>query len=76
MHAKEVRFFGIEHQFAMLLGVVAAHISRVRVRRSATADGKRRALLVWTIVFLLLTFAGLPWPWREIVGRPFFRTAL
>jgi hypothetical protein len=66
------RFFAIEHETAMALAFVAAHVGRVRVRRATEPARKHRALLVSAIIFLVLVAVSIPWPWRA-VGRPLLR---
>jgi hypothetical protein len=69
------RFFGMEHETAMLLAFIAAHLGRIGARRASEAASKHRALLVWTLLFFALVLWAIPWPWRSI-GRPLLRTAL
>jgi uncharacterized membrane protein (UPF0182 family) len=69
------RFFAVEHETAMVLAAVAAHVGRVRARRAKDARRKHRAMLTAVIIFLVLVLAAVPWPWRSF-GRPLFRTSL
>jgi hypothetical protein len=66
-----LRFFGVEHVFAMLLGVVVAHVGRVRSKKR---EGKARykATFITQLAWLVLTLSGIPWPGLDI-GRPLFR---
>jgi hypothetical protein len=66
------RFFGIEHETAMVIAFVAAHVGRVRARRAIDPRRKQRATLVSLIVFFVVVAWAIPWPWRA-VGRPLFR---
>jgi len=66
------RFFGLEHETAMLVAFVAVHVGRVRVRRETEAAAKHRALFASTLLFFALALWAIPWPWRAI-GRPLFR---
>jgi hypothetical protein len=72
MQSPTSRFFGIEHQTAMLVAWVAVHIWRTRVNRAAGAR-KHQAVWVLLVVFFPLVLWAVPWPWR-IFGRPLFRT--
>ena len=69
------RFFGMEHETAMLLAFVAAHVGRVRIRRAAEAHAKHHALLASLLFFFALALWAIPWPWRAI-GRPLFRVSM
>jgi hypothetical protein len=71
---RSARFFGMEHETAMLLGFVAAHVGRVRSRKATDPTVKHGAILVSTLVFFLFVSWAIPWPWRSI-GRPLFRVS-
>lgn len=74
MHDRNTRFFSIEHQTAMLLVVIAAHVARVRAKKTSDPQAKRRAhWIALAVLGLALAFA-MPWPWRAHTGRPLFRT--
>jgi hypothetical protein len=75
MHDTSARFFGMEHETAMLLAFVVAHAGRIRIRRAVEARSKHRALLVGLFFFFALVLWAIPWPWRAI-GRPLLRTSL
>jgi len=72
MQSPTSRFFGIEHQTAMLVAWIAVHVWRDKVKR---APGARRHQVVWILLvaFLPLVLWAVPWPWR-IFGRPLLRT--
>jgi hypothetical protein len=65
------RFFGVEHETAMLLAVAAAHLGRVRARR-ATPERRHRVMLVTLLLFFAIVAWAIPWPWRPF-GRPWLR---
>jgi hypothetical protein len=62
MHTATIRFWAVEHPFAMVLAVACAHIGRSRPKRAA---------LFFTIALVLL-LVGMPWPGLPY-GRPIFR---
>ena len=66
-----LRFFGVEHIFAMILATAAAHIGRKRSQKK-TGGARYKTTLITQIVWLLLTLAAIPWPMLDI-GRPLFR---
>jgi hypothetical protein len=72
MQSATSRFFGVEHQAAMLVAWIAVHLWRDRVKR---AHGARKHQTVWVlfVIFLPLVLWAVPWPWR-IFGRPLLRT--
>jgi hypothetical protein len=71
MKQPALRFFGLEHIFAMTIAVVLLHVGRVRSRK---AQGKLRQRRVWSfgLAALLLILASVPWPFLRY-GRPLFR---
>lgn len=67
-----LRFFAVEHLTAMLLALVAAHVT-VRSARRAKAAVPRQRRLAWGLgVTLVLILAGIPWPFL-VYGRPLLR---
>src|SRR5262249_9176043 len=73
MKQPALRFFGVEHIFAMLTAVVVVHIGR---RRSRKAEGRlrHRRVFVTTLAALLVILASIPWPFLRY-GRPLARSA-
>lgn len=74
MKDQGARFFGVEHETAMLLAFVTAHVGRVVSRRAPDAR-KQRILRTTMIVFFALVLWAIPWPWR-VFGRPLVRLSL
>jgi hypothetical protein len=68
------RFFGVEHETAMLLAFLTAHAGHAGAKRTADGDRKRRTIMITMLVFFALVLWAIPWPWR-VVGRPLFRTS-
>jgi uncharacterized membrane protein len=67
MKDKFYRFFWVEHPLLMIAAIVLITMARGR----AKALNYRSA--GWLLVIaLLLILAGVPWPFREIVGRNWF----
>jgi hypothetical protein len=64
-----VRFWVVEHLVAMFLGLVLAHLGRVRVRAAAEPSIKHRRAAIFFGFALLLVLAGVPWPFMP-VARP------
>lgn len=62
MQTGAMRFWAVEHPFAMILALVFAHLGKSR---------PRRGVLFFTIAVLLL-LAGMPWPGLPY-ARPLFR---
>jgi hypothetical protein len=75
LHDRVTRFFAVEHESAMLLAFVAAHLGRVLSRRQQQGPAKHRVMLITLVIFWLLIGWAIPWPWRA-VGRPLLRLVL
>ena len=73
MREQGARFFGVEHQAAMLMATAVAHIGWVRAKRAAPGLARHRIMRTTLLVFLAFVLWAIPWPWRPY-GRPFFRT--
>ena len=62
MKDRTLRFWAVEHAFAMILGIVLVHIGRVAVRRAKDAPAKHKKALVFYALGTLCIVAGIPWP--------------
>ena len=61
------RFYWIEHPFSMIVAIVLITISR---RKAKNLNYKATGWLL--VIALLFILAAIPWPFRDIVGRPWF----
>jgi hypothetical protein len=67
-----LRFYGIEHVFAMLIAVTVLHIGRKRSTQAAT--GVLRHRRAWTSILAALAIMAVSIPWPDLpYGRPLFR---
>ena len=64
-----VRFFVVEHIFAMVLAVALVHIGRSRAKKAADALSKHKTAAIFFTIALLVILAAIPW------SRPLFRTS-
>jgi hypothetical protein len=71
MRTPALRFWAVEHSFGMLLGVVLAHVGRVRLRK---AEPSRRHVIaaIFFGIALVAILASIPWPGTPN-GRPWLR---
>lgn len=67
-----VRFFGVEHAFAMVVALVVGHLGRVLSRRVSAPALRHRNAFVSSLVMLLVLLIGIPWPFLSY-GRPLLR---
>ena len=70
MKDPQLRWFGVEHIFTMLVAVIVAHVGRIRSKRQG--DARSRSVLITQCIWLVLTFVAIPWPWLD-VARPLLR---
>jgi protein-S-isoprenylcysteine O-methyltransferase Ste14 len=61
------RFYLVEHPLLMILAVVLITWARTKAKALAY-----KPVSYALIVALLMILAAMPWPFREIVGRPWF----
>ncbi|PTL84952.1 hypothetical protein [Vitiosangium sp. GDMCC 1.1324] len=73
MSISVLRFFGIEHAFAMVLALIVAHGASIASRRAEDSTARHRRWLVGLLIALLLIAVGIPWPALPY-GRPLVRT--
>jgi cell division protein FtsW (lipid II flippase) len=71
MRTPALRFWAVEHVFGVLVGVILAHIGRVRIRRAASSRRHTIALIFFGIA-LLAVLVSIPWPGTPN-GRPWLR---
>lgn len=71
---REIRFFGMEHAFMMLLAVVLISIGSARAKRKEDDRQKFKAIAVWFTIGLLIILSSIPWQFSPLISRPSFRT--
>lgn len=72
MHDSVLRFWFVEHGFAMLVALIAAHVGWVRARRAESDEDAARVRRIAIAVALVAIVAGVPWSALKY-GRPLFR---
>lgn len=73
MKVREVRFFGMEHIFVMVIAVVLITIGSSLSKRKEADQQKFKALAIWFTIGLLLILSSIPWAFSPLVSRPWFR---
>jgi hypothetical protein len=61
MGVTDLRFFGMEHAFYMLLAVVSAHLGSILSRRAPDSKTKFQRAAIFFGLSLLLILLGIPW---------------
>lgn len=65
------RFWAIEHMTGMIIGIVLITIGRGTFRKNINDKAKHTRSFWLYMIALVVIFASVPWPWRE-VARPLF----
>ena len=68
-----LRFFTMEHLTLMLVAWVLVHIGRATVKKADTDAAKHKKMLIFFGLAIILIIAAIPWPFRQAIGRPYFR---
>lgn len=72
MKDSTLRFWAVEHGFGMLIGVILAHVGRLRARKG-DARHRRRTTAIFLGLALLAIAISVPWPGMGGHGRPLLR---
>jgi hypothetical protein len=72
MKDKFYRFYWIEHPFGMILSVVFITIARGMAKKAIPDQAKFKKAFWLFLLALVFILATVPWPFREIIGRPMF----
>lgn len=64
------RFWAVEHVFAMVVGAVLIQVGHLRAKKAKDDAAKHQRTLIWVGIGLLIVLAGMPWPFRPEIGRP------
>ena len=67
------RFFTMEHMSLMIVAWILVHVGRASVKRADTDAAKHKRMLIFFGIALLLILVSIPWPFREVIGKPYFR---
>jgi hypothetical protein len=74
MQDDTTRFFAVEHVFMMIIAWILVHVGRSSVKKAATDSAKHKRMLLYFGLAILLILIAMPWPFRETVSRPWFRS--
>ena len=57
----------------MLIAWILVHIGRSSVKKATTDAAKHKRMLAFFGIALLLILASIPWPFRDVIAKPWFR---
>jgi hypothetical protein len=69
MRSPILRFFLVEHTFAMILAIILITIGHIRMKRTADVIRSTRELLWFYIFSLVIILALIPWPFTRYAGH-------
>lgn len=70
---REVRFFGLEHPFMMILSVILLNVFTYKSKAKInTTKGFPYLFTVYLVLFILI-FLSVPWAFSPFTARPNFR---
>ncbi len=61
-----LRFFAVEHTFAMLIALALAHIGAVKSRKAKESLKAYKVAVTWYAASLAVILLGIPW-WRPLL---------
>jgi len=70
---REIRFFGLEHPFMMILGVLLLNIFTDKTKDKIGTDNAFNYLFVRYLIILFILFVSVPWSFSPFTARPNFR---
>jgi hypothetical protein len=74
MKDKALRFWAVEHITGMLIAIILITIGKGVGRKALPNVTKHRRTLILFTLALVVILATVPWPFREVIGRPWLRT--
>jgi hypothetical protein len=65
-----MRFWAVEHPTAMLIAIILITIGYGQRKSRHTSRIQRRRTLIYYFLALVAILIAIPWPFREVIGRP------
>lgn len=72
MKDKFYRFFWMEHPLTMIIAIAFITLGRGMAKKAVSDTVKYRKAFWFFLIALILILVGIPWPFRDVVGRPWF----
>lgn len=70
---REIRFFGLEHPFMMILGVLLLNIFTDKTKEKIGTNNAFNHLFVSYLIILFILFVSIPWSFSPFTARPNLR---
>lgn len=72
MKDKFFRFFWVEHPTGMIISIILITLGHGMAKKAVSDEAKYKKAFWYFTIALLVILITVPWPFREIVGRPIF----
>jgi hypothetical protein len=72
MKDKFYRFFLVEHPTGMIISILLITLGYGMAKKAVSDETKYKKAFWYFFIALLVILITVPWPFREIVGRPLF----
>jgi len=72
MKDKFYRFFLVEHPTGMIIAIILITLGHGMAKKAVSDETKFRKAFWYFIIALVVILVTIPWPFRQIVGRPLF----
>jgi hypothetical protein len=66
------RFYWVEHPFGQIVAIVLITVGNGMSKKSVSDTVKFKKAFWFFLIALIIILASVPWPFRHIVGRPWF----
>lgn len=73
MHFANLRFWVVEHITGMLIAIALITVSHSVCKKVADQEKRHKRMSTLYILALVIIIACIPWPFREGIGRMWFR---
>ena len=67
-----LRFYGMEHILLMIIAIALVTIGHSKSKKGTTPEEKFKPIKLFYLIGLILILAGIPWPFREVLGGGWF----
>ena len=67
-----LRFFQMEHPVSMILAIVMITLGHGMAKKNVDDAVKYKKAFRYFLLALVLIIVAVPWPYRQLVGRPLF----
>lgn len=66
------RYYAVEHTTGMLIAIILITIGRGAARKNIPDAAKHKRTFWFFLIALVIILATVPWPFRALIGRPWF----